>query len=82
MSKGCDAKTELEMCLVKLCSPKLNYSNEAIANRIDKLEREINLLKAELKTEFKENQLNVKEKESLSEKSTSKEMLAEKQMKF
>ena len=78
MSKGCDAKTELEMCLVKLCSPKLNYSNEAIANRIDKLEREINLLKAELKTEFKENQLNVKEKESLSEKSTSKEMLAEK----
>ena len=78
MSKGCDAKTELEMCLVKLCSPKLNYSNEAIVNRIDKLEREINLLKADLKTEFKENQLNVKEKENLSEKSTSKEMLAEK----
>ena len=49
MSKGCDAKTELEMCLVKLCSPKLNYSNEAIVNRIDKLEREINLLKADFK---------------------------------
>ena len=39
MSRGCDAKTELEMCLVKLCSPELNYNLEAIAARVDKLEK-------------------------------------------
>lgn len=41
MSRGCDAKTELEMCVIKLCSPQLNCSNEALACRIDELERKI-----------------------------------------
>lgn len=44
MSRGCDAKTELEMCVIKLCSPQLSYSNEAIASRIDELERKISKL--------------------------------------
>ena len=78
MSKGCDAKTELEMCLVKLCSPKLNYSNEAIVSRVDKLEREINSLKANLQTEFNESHLNAEKKEKLSENSNLKGRLIEK----
>lgn len=41
MSRGCDDKTELEMCVIKLCSPHLSYSNEAFASRIDELERKI-----------------------------------------
>lgn len=48
MSKGCEARTELEICIVKLCKPKLSYSNEAIAIRLDKLEKELNSLKLNL----------------------------------
>ena len=46
MNKGCNAKIELEMCFVKLCSPKLNYNNEAIVARVDRLERMLNSIKA------------------------------------
>lgn len=45
MNRGCDAKIELEICLIKLSSPKLNYSNEAIVNRISELENIVNSLK-------------------------------------
>ncbi len=41
MNRGCDSRTELEMCMVKLCSPKLNYSNEAILARLSDLEQMI-----------------------------------------
>ena len=44
MSKGCNAKIELEMCLIKLCDPKLNYSKEAIVNRLEKLEKKFDML--------------------------------------
>lgn len=50
MNRGCDSRTELEMSLIKLCSPKLNYSNEAIVARLDKLERIINSGEINLKT--------------------------------
>lgn len=39
MNRGCDSRTEIEMCLIKLCSPRLNCSNEAILARLENLER-------------------------------------------
>ncbi len=51
MSRGCDAKTELEMCVIKLCAPQLNYSNEALASRINELERKISSLTSGIKPE-------------------------------
>ena len=78
MSRGCDAKTELEMCFVKLCETNLNYSNEALISRVDKLERAINSLKANLQTELKENSLNFEKNEILPEISTQKEVTNEK----
>lgn len=78
MNRGCDAKTELEMCLVKLCSPRLNYSNEAIVSRVDKLERAINSLKVKFQAELEESHLNVDKKEKPSEKLTTKEKVSEK----
>ncbi len=46
MNRGCDAKTELEICLIKLCAPELNYSSEALANRLEALEKKVKLLVA------------------------------------
>ncbi len=43
MNRGCDSRTEIEMCLIKLCSPKLNCSNEAILSRLEKLEKLVNI---------------------------------------
>lgn len=51
MSRGCDAKTELEMCVIKLCTPQLNYSNEALASRINELEGKISGLTSGIKPE-------------------------------
>lgn len=51
MNRGCDAKTEFEMCVIKLCSPQLNYSNEALASRIDELERKISGMSSGVKSE-------------------------------
>lgn len=51
MSRGCDAKTELEMCVIKLCAPQLNCTNEALASRIDELERKISGLTSGIKPE-------------------------------
>ncbi len=51
MSRGCDAKTELEMCVIKLCAPQLNYSNEAFVSRINELERKISSLTSGIKPE-------------------------------
>ena len=44
MNRGCEAKTELEICLVKLCSPELSYSNEALAARLEALEKKVRTL--------------------------------------
>lgn len=63
MSRGCAAKTELEMCLIKLCSPKLNYSNEAIVSRLEKLERLFNGLQANAQVLSQSDELHVAEKE-------------------
>ena len=41
MGKGTGDRTELEMALVKLCSPELDVTNEAIAARITALERAV-----------------------------------------
>lgn len=45
MNSGCDAKTELEVCIIKLSSPELNYSIKEIFSRLDKIEKEVSLLK-------------------------------------
>lgn len=62
MSKGCNAKIELEICLVKLCDPKLSYSKEAIVNRLENLEKKLDMLslnaeiiKADTKADLKNN---------------------------
>ncbi len=44
MNRGSEAKTELEICLVKLCAPELNYSNEALAARLEALEKKLKAL--------------------------------------
>lgn len=46
MGKGTGDRTELEMALVKLCSPELDVTNEATAARITALERAVKRLSA------------------------------------
>ena len=46
MSKSASKRLEFELALVKLCSPALNQSQEALLARIEKLEKEVVLLKA------------------------------------
>ena len=46
MSKSASKRLEFELALVKLCSPSLTQSQEALIARIEKLEKEILLLKA------------------------------------
>ncbi len=46
MGKTTSKRLELELALVKLCSPDLSDSPEAMLARIDRLEREVALLKA------------------------------------
>ena len=46
MSKSASKRLEFELALVKLCSPVLNQSQEALLARIEKLEKEVVLLKA------------------------------------
>ncbi len=47
MGKTASKRLELELALVKLCSPALSDSPEAMLARIDRLEREVALLKAD-----------------------------------
>ena len=46
MSKSASKRLEFELALVKLCSPALSQSQEALLSRIEKLEKEVVLLKA------------------------------------
>ncbi len=46
MSKSASKRLEFELALVKLCSPALSSSTEALVARIEKLESEILMLKA------------------------------------
>lgn len=46
MSKSASKRLEFELALVKLCSPALTQSQEALLARIEKLEKEVVLLKA------------------------------------
>lgn len=46
MSKSASKRLEFELSMVKLCSPELSLSTEALLARIEKLEDEISLLKA------------------------------------
>ncbi len=46
MSKSASKRLEFELALVKLCSPSLSESKEALIARIERLESEILLLKA------------------------------------
>ena len=39
MSLGADKRIEVEMCIIKLCSPELDDTNSALIDRIAKLER-------------------------------------------
>ena len=41
MSRGVNQRIELEMAMVKLCTPKLDTSTEALLRRIDALERRL-----------------------------------------
>lgn len=41
MIKGSNKRVEIELALIKLTSPELDYSNEAIINRISKLEKDM-----------------------------------------
>ncbi len=46
MSKSASKRLEFELALVKLCSPALTQSQEALLARIEKLEKEVVMLKA------------------------------------
>lgn len=41
ISKGCNSRTEIEIAIVKLCAPKLNYTLESLLIRVEKLEQAI-----------------------------------------
>lgn len=42
MSRGANQRIELEMAMVKLCTPKVDIAPEALLRRIDALERKLN----------------------------------------
>ncbi|MBQ8860648.1 MAG: DNA polymerase III subunit gamma/tau [Ruminococcus sp.] len=44
MGKGTNNRTELEMALVKLCSPELDSTTEALTSRVAALERTVKIL--------------------------------------
>ena len=46
MSKSSSKRLEFEFAMMKLCSPELSQTQEALIARIEKLEREITILKA------------------------------------
>ena len=46
MSKGTNNRTELEMAIVKLCSPELDSTTEALTTRIASLEKAVKLLQS------------------------------------
>ena len=46
MAKSASKRLEFELAMVKLCSPELSQSPEALLARIEKLESEVTLLKA------------------------------------
>ncbi len=46
MGKGTNNRTELEMAIVKLCSPELDSTTEALTTRIASLERAVKLLQS------------------------------------
>ncbi|MBQ8057352.1 MAG: DNA polymerase III subunit gamma/tau [Ruminococcus sp.] len=46
MSKGTNNRTELEMAIVKLCSPELDATTEALTTRIASLEKAVKLLQS------------------------------------
>ena len=46
MAKSASKRLEFELAMVKLCSPELSQSSEALLARIEKLENEIAVLKA------------------------------------
>ncbi len=46
MGKGTNNRTELEMALVKLCSPELDSTTEALTTRVAALERTVKILQS------------------------------------
>ncbi len=46
MGKGVSSRTELEMAVVKLCSPELDSTTEALTNRVAALEKAVKLLQS------------------------------------
>ena len=47
MGKGTNNRTELEMAIVKLCSPELDSTTEALTTRIASLEKAVKLLQSQ-----------------------------------
>lgn len=54
MGKGSDNRTELEIALVKLSSPELDVSNEALLSRIAALEKAVKLIGANPQPQYTE----------------------------
>lgn len=46
MGKGLNNRTELEMAIVKLCSPQLDITDDAVLSRISALEKAVKILSA------------------------------------
>lgn len=44
MNRGADSRTEMETAVVKLCSPQLDVTNDALLSRVGALERTVNRL--------------------------------------
>lgn len=60
MGKGTNNRTELEMALVKLCSPELDSTAEALVSRVAALERTVKILQS--------TGISVKENENMAAK--------------
>ncbi len=67
MAKSASKRLDFELALVKMCTPSLSQSQEAIIARIEKLEKELALLKARGMTVPERAQANTAERTEIEE---------------
>ena len=62
VSRASGKRMEVEMCMIRLCSPGLSSSNEAVLARLDQLEADLRILKAVSYTQLKQKLVNAQER--------------------
>ena len=79
--KGTNKRTQLEICLIKICSPKFDTSIDALLSRIAKLEREvkkgIKVVSVKEETEEIEENIKIEDKEKQEKTSNENEFMVD-----